>query len=447
MTTLPTLSNQDSILLSASSRNTVRNVLSSLRSGINIGYLLNRNNKYRHKIIKRLKEETKGGIINIDNDSLKEYIAASTLLHCFDGWKYFGRALNCHLLGDNDICRHLGYYAELRAVMSILAVEGIGVFDKIHFMIDNKGNCNKLRSSYKTHDFVWLAFENWINTTNTIGIYKNIIKPNGIAIDQWFQRCHLQPNLTFEIVWKDLLKDWGLDLKIFISDREARNESSYRPNNILERNSLSTGERLNFIINFWKVFEPSSLSRFNLFDMQIMVEFLRRIFKSTGKIVDYNIVNNLAEFISRGDIKIKEDISSFIHNNIKSRQKIIINYAKATRFSLKAPSQHLAILSRAAILLRLATGSVSELLNNTGIDSNILSFWLKKTGVEYGLWKNGEEPDDCADLWADVDSALSNVDPVSFPPESTVHDLWFHFPYECHTFSSCERIALWGMSL
>jgi hypothetical protein len=181
--------------------------------------------------------------------------------------------------------------------------------------------------------------------------------------------------------------------------------------------------------------------------MYIMAEFLRRIFKSSHKIIDNIVINNLAEFISHGNEKIKEDTVSFFQNIIKSKKKCIINYAKAKSFSYKSSSQHLAILSRAAILLRLATGSVAELLNETGIDNNVLSFWLEKTGAEYGLWKNGEIPDDCTDLWADIDAALSNVNPITFPSDITIHDLWTMYPYECHTFGSCERIALWGMSL
>ena len=34
---------------------------------------------------------------------------------------------------------HLGYYAELRAVLAIVASEGIGIFDRLHFVIDEYG--------------------------------------------------------------------------------------------------------------------------------------------------------------------------------------------------------------------------------------------------------------------------------------------------------------------
>ena len=55
---------------------------------------------------------------------LTEYIGASTLGHCFDGWSYLGRATEAELAGDPGSARHLGYYAELRAAMSLLGRRG-----------------------------------------------------------------------------------------------------------------------------------------------------------------------------------------------------------------------------------------------------------------------------------------------------------------------------------
>ena len=40
---------------------------------------------------------------------LSEYIAASAILHCFDGWSYLSRALESEMAGDPDTARHLGY--------------------------------------------------------------------------------------------------------------------------------------------------------------------------------------------------------------------------------------------------------------------------------------------------------------------------------------------------
>jgi hypothetical protein len=67
---------------------------------------------------------------------LAQYIAASSILHCADGWSYLGRAINCLLKGDPHRVVHLAYYAELRAALSLLASEAIGVFSRNNFVID-----------------------------------------------------------------------------------------------------------------------------------------------------------------------------------------------------------------------------------------------------------------------------------------------------------------------
>lgn len=59
-------------------------------------------------------------------------MAASVIVHCFDGWSYLGRALEAEMAGDPQTAVHLGYYAELRAAMSVLASDEIGVFRNKH---------------------------------------------------------------------------------------------------------------------------------------------------------------------------------------------------------------------------------------------------------------------------------------------------------------------------
>jgi len=60
---------------------------------------------------------------------LSEYIAASCLLHCSDGWSYLGRAISALLRGDPHRARHLAYYAELRAATALLAKVGVSSID------------------------------------------------------------------------------------------------------------------------------------------------------------------------------------------------------------------------------------------------------------------------------------------------------------------------------
>jgi hypothetical protein len=94
-------------------------------------------NRYQGDCIKRIKKDV-GRNRQITHRHLREYIAASSVAHCADGWGYLGRSIEAHLRGDGNVSRHLGYYAELRAALGLLASEGIGVFDRNHFVVDRQ---------------------------------------------------------------------------------------------------------------------------------------------------------------------------------------------------------------------------------------------------------------------------------------------------------------------
>jgi hypothetical protein len=66
-------------------------------------------------------------------------------------------------------------------------------------------------------------------------------------------------------------------------------------------------------------------------------------------------------------------------------------------------SDHLAVTSRAVLLLRLATGSARDLLAQAGLNSSDLAFWWQTLGASRGLWNPASPPGDLADLWADID--------------------------------------------
>ena len=84
-------------------------------------------NRYAQDTISTIRAEANPGPL-VAPKQLSQYIAASIVLHCSDGWSFFGAAVSSLLHGDPHRARHLAYYAELRAAMSLLAAFGIGVF-------------------------------------------------------------------------------------------------------------------------------------------------------------------------------------------------------------------------------------------------------------------------------------------------------------------------------
>src|SRR5262245_50036590 len=85
---------------------------------------LQTNNKYRVRCTHRYECDLKASPPTVDHAGLTSYIAASGPCHVVDGWSFLGRAVDAALHGDPYTAIHLGYYAELRAAMSLLACEG-----------------------------------------------------------------------------------------------------------------------------------------------------------------------------------------------------------------------------------------------------------------------------------------------------------------------------------
>src|SRR3990172_5374634 len=109
-------------------------------------------NRYRKDCIGTLGRDASSHI-GVDHRELEQYIAASALLHCMDGWGFLGAALDCHSQNDADEARHLAYYGELRGAAALLATEGIGVFCHQHFVVDALGSCHLInRTSRNTHE-------------------------------------------------------------------------------------------------------------------------------------------------------------------------------------------------------------------------------------------------------------------------------------------------------
>src|SRR5439155_6047134 len=115
------------------------------------GRWLRDGNRYQYDCIKRIDKDLRPPR-KLRAAHLREYVAASTIPHCMDGWAYLGRALASYLCGDIDAARHLAYYAELRAAMSLLGSEGVGVFSRKNLVIPQTGHCPVVSAS-GTHVF------------------------------------------------------------------------------------------------------------------------------------------------------------------------------------------------------------------------------------------------------------------------------------------------------
>src|SRR5258708_5013650 len=150
----------DQLVLRRLKRENVEDTLASLRLSTQSTRWVSAHNRYAVDTIGTLARELDAGEHH-SASQLSEYIVASCLLHCTDGWSYLGRAIWALLKGDPHRARHLAYYAELRAAIALLATEGIGVFNNEHFAITAPGIASQLATRQGTHHFVWDCLEFW----------------------------------------------------------------------------------------------------------------------------------------------------------------------------------------------------------------------------------------------------------------------------------------------
>lgn len=396
----------------------------------------------------------------INQKHLREYIAASAPLHCADGWSFLGRALDCHAQGDSNSARHLGYYAELRGAMSLLAAEGIGIFATRHAIVGSAGSCETLptpRSTWwfrGTHRMTWLALKHWSGLQRSADLLGTAIQPAGISLHEWVE-AYPAARARWHAIGDRWLRTWGLDLQRVADDREARNEASYRPTHVSPDRFLPVAERSSFMRDFWRVHEPSPASRFELLDRHLLRLTLEQGFRASTGSEPRNDrsrfrqgVVAMLDVVAPSGMPLKQ-WRRFLMRDEEPDDSPVISEARGTLGPHDA-RHHVQVIGRAALLLRVATGACALLIRAAGLDRAELEFWCNCLGHERGLWDEGQEPDQLLDLWADIQAALDEVYDweVDVGGNSGSFMGWRRdCAHGISVLAQCERIGLWGLGL
>ena len=441
-------------ILRKSNRVSIQVVLGRLALHIRRNRWLGNNNTYRRNCIKVLEEHKGGQLRPINHRHLSEYIVASAPLHCADGWSFLGRALDCHAQGDADAARHLGYYAELRGAMSLLATEGIGVFSRRHFVVESPQRCQEVKPPKGTHAIAWLALEHWSGLRRSTDLLATVIEPGGMPLVEWLDAFQ-GARSTWQPIGTEWLETWGLDLRRLSDDRDARNEASYRPTRVNARAFLDVFDSSSFMRSLWAICEPSTPSRFGLLDRHLLRLSLEQAFEAvTGK----KAKDDPSGFRGRVATMLyrvapsglpTDEWRRFLTRDVQAEDSVLTTEARGT-VAVRDPRHHIQVMARAVLLLRVATGACALLLREASFGRSELEFWWKNLGEERGLWEPGDEPDELLNLWADVDMALSDMHQweISNSGTNASYARWHREQlYAISVLGECERIALWGLGL
>jgi len=450
--------------LKRASRDAVKTAITKLRRHISNQHWIGLNNIYA-KLYRRnpVDHHSPSDVIfrgrNLQQRQISDYVAASIFTHCGDGWSLLGRALNLQGKGDVSSCVHLAYYAELRAAMSLLATEGIGVFNKQHVIMTGSTSGvipTTLNGTGRTHKFVWDVLEYWANRKLSSEILGEIITPGSIPLSDWFNAFGVQTYL--QSVGSAWLKTWGIDIKRFGEDQILRNHSSYRPSRILPKIIVPADDSLSFSSELWKMCEPDSGSRFNEIDKHLLRESLAKIYiTSIPPFADPHTTTNNAKYklwIEQGIThlglvpEVQVNWVNFLTWNIQPNTSRIIESAAGTA-SVEDPAYHLQVLARAVLLLRISTGISGKLLRETGFTKDDLKFWWHPYATDHGLIKKTMLVSDFMDLWSDIDVAIQDIETwkSSNPAPYSYNQLARNVSHQLSLLGECERISLWGLGI
>ena len=424
--------------LSQTRNQTIKQIMPRLQTYWQSGHWLEQNNSFIQDRINNIRNFNVRSAPSV-HEHLADYIAASVFGHAFDGWAFLGRAIEAELAGDPDIARHLAYYAELRAGISFLASQGIGVFNNKHILVENSQSCKSSSVRVGTHHFTWYALSELANQTHGVEAVFSAIKPKNVPLDDWIN-CFSGSGKFFATTW---LQQWGFDLRQLTKDRDARNIASYHPTPFTSPGPRSIESAMEDVLHYWEICSPGVRGGFPELDLELLRNCLLHMTRHLGK---NKYEKRLKYAISQLGLESHGDSlsTSLSWNNLRQQCEVLDNA------SLSDPETHLnhstQVLARATLLLRVATGCAANLLDDAGlVPIDELEFWWKNRSVKRWLWPNSSPPVEFNELWIDIEDAISDIRDwlEQHSPQACRYELWTKMHPSILT--TTERVFLWGI--
>ncbi|HVD41088.1 MAG TPA: hypothetical protein VNC16_08820 [Solirubrobacterales bacterium] len=379
---------------------------------------------------------------------LAEYIAASAVLHCVDGWTYLGRALAAQLRGDSSTSRHLGYYAELRAAVSLLAGQGVGVFAGPHVIL-KESNDVEIFHQLPTHAFAWNALSAWTDLPGSVELLGDVIQPADARLVDWLAPL-AGPNL-WQQTGRDYLRYWGLDVERFGRDREARNDSSYQPRTAFGASPPASRRAVEFSSDLWRLFEPLGATNFDMLDRYLLRRTLRRLFALRYDRSADDDPQGFQAFFEQalGTLQTsesEEQLTRFLNRQSFAEEPPLFAEAELNS-DINDPEDHFQVIARAALLLRVASGSAQRMLGEASLPYLKFEWWSRQIAASRALAEADMSMRTPELLWLDVEEAITGLDEkVAEGDVDTYSTLTGRCPAELSVLGGCERIALWALA-
>ncbi len=386
---------------------------------------------------------------------LSTYLAACSLSHTMDGWDYLSHSVDSLLKGDVGVAIHLAYYAELRATLSFLSSEGIGVFNRQHVKLDSSGSFDKCPGTLGTHEAAWELIDKWARSsiTSVDNSVMQVFSVNGKTFEEWMAAFPYPSPALGRSVVRSWLREWNFDLHRFKTDRNMRNEVSYRPQRIKTNQHLRTlNDLVNSLASFWDVLEPNDSDPFQLLDKYLLRTILQKTYANLSSTIKFqnsfkslieSTLENLGLNQSPSFVDFLTDAASQ-HLLFSESQKPVIDPATLIY-------NPLSVIARATLMLRLSTGMSSMVFRSAGVSKNDLSVVWDPYGIERGFWTSEEPPQTFVILWEDIKEHVSDLSEWANgkSPNLSLLNIYHDtaMPQSFSYFKQFNRAGLWGMSM
>lgn len=388
----------------------------------------------------------------LDQSDVIDAVAFSAPTHCVDGWSYASRSIAAVLAGDAHAARHLAYYAQLRAVLSMLANVGIGVFNGVNFSIDQNGLAHRLdvqvdaRTSQRvshqpptgmgTHAAVWAIISAWSSGPGGASFF-DLVRIRGVPLSDALTA--IWPGYAKTGAILRLMQAWGADIRRGADDHKSLNVSSYDPH-AFNSIPVNTGNSLKFIRDMWLLLEPTLGGGFDNLDRYLFREL------NWSQAASFEQGTSLAI----GSInKNYDNLPSPIITLASKDFMLGVTEPNPTSLILKAKSSQsnaLELIARSILLLRTATAFTHHNLVLAGVNCSAgdLRPWLDRVAVERGFWHVSSPLSDPLLLWQDVDDALVDLGATSKSTITCLHDWASKKIRGIPVISEADRVAIWS---
>jgi hypothetical protein len=371
-----------------------------------------------------------------------DVLAASAPNHCIDSWGFAARTFSALLAGDAHSARHLAYYAQLRAALSILANVGVGVFNRINFVVDSGGAIHRLDPNgdqLGTHLAVWSALKEWASAPNTARSFLDMVRIKGTSLKDLIEL--LWPGVAVSAVSTKLVASWGVDLKRGKNEHAFRNESSYS-SQLLNPISATPEEMLGFVDATWRHLEPSGGGSFDSIDRHLLRSLFQTQHFSMSGDRDYAL----------GPISARYALLPDAIRAIASRD-FLVGAAEGAEPDLFARAANpsggaLEMAARAVLLCRLCTAFTHTNFTEAGVSlaRGALRPWLDELAVLRGFWPPASPLEDPLELWADVELALMDLAASRTPAPTCLNDWMVRNAKGLPVLAEAERVGVWSLA-